>query len=116
MVSGNYKLSVLLTEDSIIAPQTNYDSVPDLIPDYVHRHILRDDINGGGLGLGETVFSGTINTGDTAIKKYSYIIPAQYKNTTPNTAKMSVVAFLYDDDPASPKYREVVQVERKKIQ
>lgn len=44
--SGDYKLVILITQDSIIAPQLNYDADPEFIPDYVHMHMLRGTVTG----------------------------------------------------------------------
>lgn len=40
-LTGNYKLVILVTQDSIVAPQLNYAADPEYIPEYVHRHMLR---------------------------------------------------------------------------
>ncbi|MFM9986568.1 MAG: Omp28-related outer membrane protein, partial [Flavobacteriales bacterium] len=44
--TGNFKLVILITQDSIIAPQLNYDADPEFIPDYVHMHMLRGTVTG----------------------------------------------------------------------
>lgn len=105
-MTGTYKLVVLLTEDSIIAPQKDY-SMPSPANDtfYVHRHVLRDAINST---WGDTVGTGTISVGQVTTKNYVYNSLA----TTPgwNSSQCYVVAFVYD----ASNYR-VIQAEEKKM-
>ena len=124
-MTGTYNLSVLFIEDSIIDWQAfsgHNDS------NYVFRNVLRDDINGSGTGFGEQIKTGTISTNDTIVKSYSYQVPTSYAFTSALcTAKplagspcdyrhCYVLAFVFNGDPSSPTYREIIQVEEKKIQ
>jgi thiol-disulfide isomerase/thioredoxin len=45
-VKGSYNLVLYLTEDHVIDWQYDAQSTPPNIPDYEHRHVLRDNING----------------------------------------------------------------------
>ena len=111
-LNGNYKIVLLLTEDSIIKPQTDYSKPAGQqdVLNYVHRHALRDGIT---TSWGDALISGPIAVGDTAIKSYSYTLPATFPLTNgiaPNENLCYVIAYVYD----AATY-EVVQVEEKKI-
>jgi hypothetical protein len=89
----NYKLQVHLIEDHISDWQLN-NGVD--IPDYDHRHVLRDAVN--------TTWGSVItNTalGAIAEKTYTYTLNAAW-----NEANCEIVAFIYKE---SPSY-EVMQV------
>ncbi len=109
-LTGQYKLVVLLTEDSIIAEQLDYSkpSGSQFIPNYEFNHVLRGAINST---WGDAVFSTTINANDSVVKTYSnYIL-----NTTYKSNKCYVVAYVYDANASSPTYYEVMQAEEKKV-
>lgn len=104
--SGIYKLVVLLSEDSIIAEQLDYrlPSGSQLISNYEFKHVLRDAINST---WGDAVFSSGAVANDSIVKTYSnYALNSGY-----NAAKCHVIAYVYDADPNSPTYYEVLQVE-----
>ena len=78
---------------------------------YVHRHVLRDGISSN--SWGETIISGAIAAGDTAVKNYQYTLPLTFPATNgiaPNENLCYVVAYIYD----AATY-EIIQVEEKKI-
>ncbi len=102
--SGDYNLTVLLTQDSIIDWQL--DGTVS-IPDYVHRHMLRDAINSP---WGDNLVSGAITPDAVISKTYNYTIPAAYNGIVCDANHCHVVAFLY----ATSNY-EIVQVEEAKI-
>ena len=107
-LNGTYKLVVLLTEDSIISPQKDYAlPSPSNDTNYVHRHMLRDGITSS---YGDVLISGVVSAGDTAVKTYSYPLPVNFNNTTPNPDHCYVTAYIYD----AATY-EVIQAEEKKI-
>ncbi|MBL7884047.1 MAG: Omp28-related outer membrane protein [Bacteroidia bacterium] len=106
-LNGNYRLVVLLTQDSIVDWQVDYRYNPNMIPSYKHQHMLRDAINGA---WGEEIASGTVNNGTSIITKYAYNIPNSYKGIAANPQKMHVVAFIYD----ATTY-EVLQAEDAKV-
>jgi hypothetical protein len=100
------KLSVLLVEDSVIGPQTDYSLNPDKIPAYVFKYMLRGAINGSwGSDLKDPA-DGTVAANDSITR----IIPAYAVNPAFNEKQVYVVAFVYDAGT-----REVLQVEKVKI-
>lgn len=104
--SGLYKLVVLLSEDSIIAEQLDYrlPSGSQLISNYEFKHVLRDAINNT---WGDPVFVGGAVANDSIVKTYNnYNLNSNYK-----AEKCHVIAYIYDADPNSPTYYEVLQVE-----
>lgn len=117
---GTFKLTLYLTEDSIIQPQVDLKANPNDVLDYVHRHVLRDVINknNGPQPSGDLLKTGSVTTGETITKIFNYTIPLNDpKNTgfTYNDKHMYVIAFVYDDDPASSTYKEILQVEEAKV-
>lgn len=105
--TGTYKLTVLLTEDSIVAEQLDYripPPTPQKVPNYVFNHVLRSAINST---WGDPVFAGGAALNDSVVKSYSNFSI----NPTYRPGKCHVVAFIYDADTNSPTYYEVLQVE-----
>lgn len=105
-LNGQYKLVVLLTEDSIVAEQLDYSkpSGSQFISNYEFNHVLRGSLNSS---WGETLFNTTINANDSIIKTYSnYSV-----NTSYNSKKCHVVAYVYDANSSSPTFYEVMQAE-----
>ena len=108
--SGNYKLVVLLSEDSIIAEQLDYSmpSGSQLIPNYEFNHVLRGAINSS---WGDPIFGIGAVVNDSIVKSYNnYTLNSLYKPT-----KCHVIAYIYDANPGSPTYYEVLQVEDAKV-
>lgn len=89
------KLQVWLIEDGIVAKQ----KMPNgkINKEYVHNHVFRDVANGT---WGEDV---TVKEGETTEKQYDYTLPEKW-----NAEKVSVVAFVYDNN-------EVQQVTKKAV-
>lgn len=97
-------LTVVLTEDSIIGPQTDYTKNPDLIPNYVFMHMLRDGLNGA---WGTPLKSGAIAAGDSASLSFpNFEVKSKFKEK-----HLTLVAFAYDVTT-----REVLQVEKKELE
>ncbi len=110
-LSGQYKLVVILTEDSIVAEQLDYSkpSGSQFIPNYEFNHVFRGSLNSS---WGETIFNTTINANDSIIKTYSnYAINNSYKSK-----KCHVVAYVYDANSSSSTYYEVMQAEEEKLE
>ena len=108
--TGNYKLVVLLSEDSIIAEQLDYSMPPgnQFIPNYEFNHVLRGAINST---WGDAIFGIGAVANDSIVKSYNnYSINSSYK-----AAKCHVIAYVYDANPNSPTYYEVLQVEEEKV-
>ena len=104
--SGQYKLVVLLSEDSIIAEQLDYrlPSGSQLITNYEFKHVLRDAVNSA---WGDAVFTTGAIVNDSLTKSYSnYKISPNYR-----PSKCHIIAYVYDADPTSATYYEVLQVE-----
>ncbi len=91
--NGQYNLVVLLTQDSIVSWQVDYRYIPDVIPNYKHKHMLRDAINST---WGDEIANGAVTTGQTLISRYAYNIPADFNNIPTDVNHMHVVAFIYD--------------------
>ncbi len=103
-LTGDYKLCVAVTEDSIVSPQLDYFPVGGGSQDvlnYLHRHIFRGTVN--------TAFGGYIATdpaaGTIIEKDYSYTLPVNF-----NQNHCHIVAYIYDAD----NY-EIVQAGEAKI-
>ncbi len=101
-LSGDYKLQVVLTEDSIIGWQEWYNHTPVYVPDYVHHHVLRDAIN---TQWGESIITGGAASGNSITKNYTYSL-----NNLWNPDYCNVVAFVYN----ATTY-EVIQVEEMRV-
>ena len=113
-VSGTYNLTVVLTEDSVIDWQVWYPPhVPQNVPDYVHRHVLRGAITND--PLGEQIFTGSAAVNDSVISPYTLnllnISSINPVNPTLNIDHCSIIAFVSDSTS-----REIFQVEEKKVQ
>ena len=97
------RLTVLMSEDSIIAPQKNetpsIGSVP-AICDYVHHHMLRANIS----PIDGTTFN-AVSAGESAIFAYALAWSPVWKKNECN-----IIAFLSDAET-----HEVLQVEECKI-
>ncbi len=107
---GNYRVVVLLSEDSIVAEQIDYrlPSGNQLNTNYIFRHVLRGAINSE---WGDAIFITPANPNDSVVKLYSnYTINSSY-----NSNKCYVIAYVYDANPLSATYYEVLQAEEKKI-
>ncbi len=102
--SGTYKLALYVTEDSIVKPQVDYSLLPsnDTIYNYLHRHVLRDAVNGT---WGDTIATGSITPGVEYSKNYVYTPALLW-----NTAHCAFVAFVYD----AATY-EVLQAEEQRL-
>ncbi len=98
------KLVVLLTEDGLVHPQTNYGyyGLPDPITNYTHNHTLRTaatDI------FGDAIPTASQTKGNTWEKNLSF------NATGYNMAKLKVIAFvIYDTNGYSRKGALNVQI------
>lgn len=104
-LTGNYKLCVYVTEDSIMGAQTDYRLTPDVIEDYHFEHMLRASFNGT---WGETIATDPVASETTVYrKKYSMSLSGKLMSIN---HPCSVVAFVYNDAT-----KEVIQASTKKI-
>lgn len=105
-LTGKYRVCAMITEDSIVAPQTNNDPSigpsPDWI-DFVHRHMLRGNINGtwGSVITNETILSGSEYT----VQCDNYNIDIDWDDH-----HCHVVAFVFNEETF-----EIVQAEEIKL-
>lgn len=104
-LTGNYKICMFLTEDSIVKWQKDYLGFPSTdIELYLHEHVLRGSLNGS---WGTAVNTSTsITDGDSFIDGYSMAI----NPTNWDINHLYVVAFVYN----ATTY-EVVQAESQKV-
>lgn len=100
---NNVKLSLVITEDSIIGPQTDYTKNPDLVPNYVFMHMLRDAVNGS---WGSDLKKAPVTARDSV----SLDFPNFQIKTKFNDKHLYLVAFAFDE-----LTREVLQVEKVKM-
>jgi hypothetical protein len=101
-IKKKLKLQILITEDSIIAPQQNASTI---ITNYVHRHVLRGAVNGS---WGSALTDGLANTPiDTEISQnILFTLDSAW-----SSGHCTVVAFVYDADTY-----EILQVNEKHIE
>jgi hypothetical protein len=104
MNSGPYNIIVVLTEDSVIDWQKDYD--PDLedekVPDYVHMSVMRDNFSST---WGDQIGSGNLTSGTVENVSLSLTIDPEWDENNCN-----VVAFIYRTDN-----KEVIQAEYKPV-
>jgi hypothetical protein len=99
-IQGTHRLTVYMVEDSIVNWQKDYDVIPNDIPDYVHREVLRGSMNGTyGEVISPTVIGNVINT------TYTSSLGSDW-----NEKHLSVIAFIYDEAT-----REIIQVEQSAV-
>lgn len=104
MMDGDYRLLACIVEDNLVSAQKNNDpnaGETPVIQEYVHRHVLRETINGI---WGDEALSNP-NLDDNFTLNYSLTLKSNY-----DEENCSILAFVYDY--AS---KEIIQVEEKKI-
>jgi hypothetical protein len=104
MNSGPYNIIVVLTEDSVIDWQKDYDPGLDdeKVPDYVHMSVLRDNFSST---WGDQVGSGNLTSGAVENVSLSLTIDPDWDEHNCN-----VVAFIYRTDN-----KEVIQAEYRPV-
>ena len=103
-LSGTYKLTLCIVEDSLHSAQKNNNpaiGTTPIIYNYNFMGVLRGAINGS---WGE-VLTTSINTGHTYLDKFSYTLKSTW-----NPKNCWLYAFVYKEDT-----KEIVQVDRKKV-
>lgn len=90
IADGTYLICVQLTQDSIVAPQLDNGVYK---PQYVHNHMLRDNINGT---LGTTLSTGPV-TLEPKLTKFKYKIAPEYKGIPCKPKNCHIVAYVYDN-------------------
>lgn len=98
---GEYKLSVFLTQDSIISPQLD-GTLGIIVTNYVHKHMLRKSLNNT---FGETIATNPVASSTSINKTYSLVLLPEW---TPKNCH--IVAFVYN----AATY-EVIQAEQQLV-
>lgn len=101
-VNEQLKICFLVTEDSIVSPQTDYSATPNKIDNYVHRHLLRGGMNGS---FGENLPQASYAAGASATVTASMTLNAAW-----DESHCHVVVFIYKESSD-----EIIQVEEKKV-
>lgn len=97
--AASNNLTVMLLEDKVRGPQIDnngsgvayYPEMRNSDGTYTHNHMLRKVLSPSAT-LGEVITPTT--SGSTIDKTYTYVIPAQFANTTPNLKNLRLVAFV----------------------
>ena len=98
-LTAGYRLTVLITQDSIVDPQLNGST---LITNYIHRHVVRDVVTASSGDILET----PLEVGQLVNKKYNVILPADWE-----AKHCSVVAYVH----RGITDKEVLQVAEKHV-
>lgn len=94
-LTGDHRLTVVITQDSIVDVQNVYGVV---VKDYVHRHVLRDVVTAPtGNDIAEPLTGGALIS-----KNFSLVLPADW-----DERHCSVVAFVHHNGTPD---KEVLQV------
>lgn len=102
-ITDQLKVCFFITEDSIVAPQTDYSMSPTKIDNYLHRHILRGSMNGA---FGDNLPSSSYSNGSTVTINKTITL-----NSGWNAAYCNVVVFVYRESD-----EVVLQAEEKSVQ
>ncbi|MFN0213063.1 MAG: Omp28-related outer membrane protein [Saprospiraceae bacterium] len=82
-LSGEYRLTVLITQDSVVGQQLNGTT---LIPNYIHRHMVRDVVT----APSGNVIMEPLEAGQIIDKSFSVVLPAGW-----DAKHCSVIAFVH---------------------
>ena len=85
-------LNVAILEDFIPGTQAGSNFRP-----YLHRHVLRDMLTGL---YGDTLKTTELSQGAYLSRTYTYKLPEQYNNRTPNAANLSCLVFVSNNTRA----------------
>ncbi|MBL7964236.1 MAG: Omp28 family outer membrane lipoprotein [Flavobacteriales bacterium] len=102
-IVGDHNLVIYLTEDNVIDYQIDNQATPPIVPDYNHRHVLRDNLNGT---WGTLAISGGASVGDTLSFPFTYPLASNVIEP----ANCHLVAYVY----RNADY-EVLQAAEKKL-
>lgn len=99
-LSGEHRLSVMLTETDIVDAQL----VPNdgVVTNYTHRHVLRDMFT----NYEGNVLTETLSKGNRVVKEFTYTVPTDY-----NIANCEIIAFVHTGGAT----KNVLQATAKKI-
>ncbi len=107
-VDHDLNLTVQLIEDHVIDYQYNAAATPPDIPEYDHRHVLRDNLNGT---WGEPLVTGSAPASTPISKSFTYTLPANVVNAS----HCALVAYVWNAPGTTGEY-QALQVEEKKFQ
>ncbi|MCC7465698.1 MAG: Omp28-related outer membrane protein [Saprospiraceae bacterium] len=99
-LNGQHRLTVLISQDSIRDPQLNGNT---LVPDYVHRHVVRDVVSAP---TGDVIVE-PLEAGALITKTYTVTLPADF-----DEHHCSVVAYVHRG--GNPD-KEVIQAAEKYV-
>ena len=99
-LAGEYRLTVLITQDSIIDPQLNGVT---LVQNYVHRHVVRDVVSAPS---GDPILE-ALEPGVLVNKTYNVVLPDTW-----DVKHCSVVAYIHK---GLANDKEVLQVKEKHV-
>lgn len=110
-INGPHNLTVYLTEDHVIDWQEDHRVPGTDVPNYDHRHVLRDNLNGT---WGDVIIPVSAQPGDTLSESFTYTLPPEGAiNHVINTSNCSLVAYVYSTSGADAE--EVKQVTERKF-
>ena len=98
-----HNLVVLITEDSIVSKQSDYDLSQGYVAEYAHMHMLRGSVTQGTWGI--PVKAGNIVAGEKVTKSLTQTMNPDWK-----PEKLHIVAYITDNVT-----REVLQAEEIKL-
>ena len=86
---GDYSLILYVLEDSIYDWQTDYGANPTNVENYLHNHVLRDNVNGT---WGNSVVTDSISSGDSTSNGFLYTLDSTWDEN-----QISIVGYIYDE-------------------
>lgn len=101
--SASHNLVVVVTEDSIVSKQSDYDLSSGYVQDYEHKHMLRGSVTQGTWGI--PVKGADIVAGETFERTFNLPVDPAW-----NTSHLHIVAYITDNTT-----KEVLQVEELKM-
>ncbi len=98
-IDTTVKINILIMEDNLVYAQTGNTSAGCIGgPQYIHKHVVRDMINGA---LGEEYSTGTWTVGTIKSKTWNYTVPTAY---LANNCEIGVFCYLVNGALASQSY------------
>lgn len=106
-ISGEHRLVILCLEDSVVAPQKDQRLDNDVYPnkintEYVHKHVVRGQLNSSSGLFGEVVIPAVLAAGEWFGGEYYYQVPDNVLDAT----KCSIVAYIINSST-----EEIIQSE-----
>jgi thiol-disulfide isomerase/thioredoxin len=99
----NLNLVVVVKEDSIVAPQKNYDATPEDVLDYLHMDMLRGTVTSG--TWGDVITGAVIPVGTLINRSYTLTLDPAWV-----PAHCEIIAYVMDNST-----KEILQVEEAKL-